>query len=88
MGIWHLDLASSTSVEQFVKKASALKTLDVVIWNVGAMLDMWKEAEGMEVNMLNSGEHDKVGRPLGVEINRKRDEAEWGRGGLCLWLVD
>ncbi|KAF2833346.1 NAD(P)-binding protein [Ophiobolus disseminans] len=51
--VWHLDLASSTSVEAFAAKAEKeIQRLDGVVENAGVWLDHWTEAEGVETTML------------------------------------
>lgn len=55
----HLDMASSASVENFVKKASTeLDRIDGLVANAGVMIDAWSIAEGMEtsitVNVINT----------------------------------
>ncbi|KAI1850133.1 hypothetical protein JX266_004512 [Neoarthrinium moseri] len=57
--VWHLDMASSESVETFAKKASAeLDRIDGFVANAGVMNDTWSTAEGMEtsitVNVINT----------------------------------
>ena len=45
----HLDMASSSSVQSFAKKASAeLDGIDGLVANAGIMMDAWSTAEGME----------------------------------------
>ena len=55
----HLDMASSSSVQSFAKKASAeLDRIDGLVANAGIMIDAWSTAEGMEssitVNVINT----------------------------------
>jgi NAD(P)-dependent dehydrogenase (short-subunit alcohol dehydrogenase family) len=50
--VWHLDLASSSSVKAFASKAEKeLDRIDGLIENAGIMLDKWTVAEGMETSM-------------------------------------
>jgi NAD(P)-dependent dehydrogenase (short-subunit alcohol dehydrogenase family) len=50
--VWSLDLASSTSVRNFARKAGKeLERIDGVIENAGVWLDKWTMAEGMETTM-------------------------------------
>jgi len=51
--VWHLDLASSTSVKAFASKAEKeLDRIDGLIENAGVFLDSWTETEGMETAMM------------------------------------
>lgn len=50
--VWHLDLASFSSVKAFVTKACGeLERIDALIENAGVMLDQFKLVEGMETCM-------------------------------------
>ena len=55
----HLDMASSASIQSFVKKASTeLDRIDGLVANAGIMIDAWSTTEGMEtsitVNVINT----------------------------------
>ena len=55
----HLDMASSGSIQSFVKKASTeLDRIDGFVANAGIMIDAWSTTEGMEtsitVNVINT----------------------------------
>ncbi|KAI1374523.1 hypothetical protein F4677DRAFT_447160 [Hypoxylon crocopeplum] len=57
--VWHIDMASCTSILSFVKKASTeLDRIDGLVANAGVFLDTWSTAEGMEttitVNVINT----------------------------------
>ncbi|KAI9711794.1 MAG: hypothetical protein M1820_001939 [Bogoriella megaspora] len=57
--VWHLDMASSVSVQTFAKKVSEeLDRIDGLVLNAGIMIDTWTLAEGMEssvqVNVVNT----------------------------------
>ncbi|KAL9118901.1 MAG: hypothetical protein Q9187_004546 [Circinaria calcarea] len=50
--IMHLDMASSASIQSFVKKASTeLDRIDGFVANAGIMIDAWSITEGMETSM-------------------------------------
>ena len=55
----HVDMASSTSIQSFAKKASTeLNRIDGLVLNAGIMVDAWETVEGMEssmtVNVINT----------------------------------
>ena len=55
----HLDMASSSSVQSFAKRASTgLDRIDGLVASAGVMIDVWSTAEGMEtsitVNVINT----------------------------------
>ena len=55
----YLDMASSASIQSFVKKASTeLDRIDGFVANAGIMIDAWSTTEGMEtsitVNVINT----------------------------------
>ena len=57
--VWHLDLASSSSVQEFARKAGKeLERIDGLIENAGVQLSRWTIAEDMEmcmtVNVINT----------------------------------
>ncbi|KAH8203183.1 hypothetical protein TruAng_002704 [Truncatella angustata] len=51
--VWHLDMASYTSVQCFVKKVSTeLDRIDGVVANAGVLMDTWSTTEGLETSIL------------------------------------
>lgn len=72
----HLDMASSASVQSFVKKATAeLGRIDGLVANAGVMIDVWSITEGMEtsitVNVINTLFLGALMMPYLVECGRR-----------------
>lgn len=49
--VWHLDLTSYESVQNFAKKVRGLDRVDAVIENASVALDKWTYAEGLETTL-------------------------------------
>lgn len=50
--VWHVDMASQSSIQRFVEKAAKeLDRIDGFVANAGVMTDKWSTTEGMETSM-------------------------------------
>lgn len=49
--VWQLDMCSTASITEFVKRANGLERLDVLVENAGVAALWWDEFEGMEQNI-------------------------------------
>ncbi|KAI0128358.1 hypothetical protein BJ170DRAFT_701298 [Xylariales sp. AK1849] len=53
LDVWHLDMASYTSIQNFAKKVSTeLDRIDGFVANAGVMVDKWELTEGMEITVF------------------------------------
>ncbi|KAI1097109.1 NAD(P)-binding protein [Jackrogersella minutella] len=50
--VWHIDMASHSSIQNFVNKASTeLDRIDGLVANAGVMLDTWSTVDGIETSI-------------------------------------
>lgn len=50
--VWHIDMASQSSIQSFVENAAKeLDRIDGFVANAGVMTDKWSTTEGMETSM-------------------------------------